>query len=1030
MKNKWPLLVLGILLCVADLSAQNRKVTGRVTNASDGSPVIGATVIARESKRGTSTTHDGKFTLSVASYDKNLEVSFLGMKKVSVALTASKSVYDVVLEEEYSDLDAIVVTGYGSQRKRDVTGAITSLTAKDIEKNAGGNINTALQGKIPGMQIITTSGEPGAGANISIRGLSSINGNNEPLYIIDGVQIESGNVSSLDGDASFSPMAGLDISDIESIEVLKDAASAAIYGSKAANGVIIITTKGGQKLGISEPVVNVSHTSSIVTNSRNLDVLNAREFREVYVQSRLNNGNDRPTNDWIVNPNNPMYLRSTDWQDLMFRTVYQHRENISLRGSSNNFSYSLSLSYKDQKPTVIETKYRQYNGRANFTYKMNKWLKGYTSVSYANQDYNRVLSGNSLTSVISTIVKTNPCYSPYDFETGELVDYLGKKETRNPIAMAKYIPYNFSREWTIISQNFDLTLAKGLVLRISGSMNKDNTLQESYFPKRFDQTSTNPMDKGRYRDQQTTKLSTEDYLTYNYKKGDHRLSVMVGMSISKYSSKRTTLNGEDYIDSEIHNIQNAGKMTNPPSVTESEYAELSFYGRVNYTLKDRYIASFTLRRDGSSRFGKDNRFGNFPAAQLGWRFSDEKFMRWAKKNDVLYDAKLRLTWGTTGNNSIGNYAALGSFKAATSQYDGSPAVLYSAVPNPNLKWEKTTQYNVGLDLSFFAGRMNITADAYIKKSKDLLFNFPVSYYTGFSTIAMNYGDLDNKGLEFLLETVNLKGGKNKLRWNSSFNISFNRSKVGRLPGNEPLELETAIALQGAPVGLFYGHKALGVYAYTADNVYKYDEQTGEAIPYRKGSAEGNAFRGGDVHWYDADGNGIIDDDDRVVIGDPNPKFIGGFGNTFSWKGFALNILFQWSYGNDVLNEFHRDRDAMKYTRNTSRRVLGAWKKEGDVTDVPMVRYSDPMENYRVSSMWVEDGSYLRLKDLTLSYVLKPKKYIKTLKVSFTATNLLTWSNYSGYDPEVNTSTSPFVLGVDNGAYPKARSFNFGIEATF
>nr|MBE6191503.1 TonB-dependent receptor [Rikenellaceae bacterium] len=1033
MKKLLPLMLLGLLACVAPLHllAQGLEVSGRVTNAADGTPIIGATVIAGESKRGTSTTRDGRFTLSVMGFDKHIEISFLGMQKQTVQLTKSQSFYEVVLEEEYNDLDAVVVTGYGSQLKRDITGAITSLSADDIEVHAGGNINTALQGKIPGMQIVNTSGEPGAGANISIRGLSSINGNNEPLYIIDGVAIESSNVSSLDGDATFSPMAGLDVTDIESIEVLKDAASAAIYGSRAANGVIIITTKGGRGLELSDPVVNVSHTSSIVTNSRNLDVLSANQFREIYIQSRLNNGKAYPTNDWVVNPNNPYYCRSTDWQDVMFRPVYQHRENVSLRGSNKNFSYNLSFSYKDQKPTIVETDYKQYNIRANFNYRMNEWLKGYTSVSYAKQDYNRVLSGSSsVYSVLSTIVKSNPCYSPYDPETGEVVDYMGGNEIRNPLALAMHAPYNYKRDWSILNQRFDVTLAKGLELRLSGSLDTDNTLQDSYMPERFNKTSSNPIDTGRYKETQKKRYSTENYLMYNYKKGGHRLTAMAGMSILKYHAKTTTLNGQEFIDSEIHHIQNAGKLTNPPSVTEAEYAELSFFGRLNYTLKDRYIFAFTLRRDGSSRFGKDNRFGNFPAVQLGWRFSDEKFMRWATRKDVLSDAKLRATWGVTGNNSIGNYASQGSFAAASSQYEGNPGLIFSSVANHELKWEKTTQYNVGLDLSFFRGRLLITADAYLKESDDLLYNFPSPYYTGFSSFAMNFGSLENRGMEFLIETVNLKGGKNKLRWSSSFNISFNRSKVKSLPTTEPLELSTSIVRVGQPIGLFYGHRALGVYAYSSDNVYKYDEATGQPIPYRKGSATGDPFKGGDVCWYDADDNGVIDDNDRVVIGDPNPKFIGGFSNNFAYKGFSLNILFQFSYGNDVLNEFNRDRDDLSDARNTSTRTLRAWKHEGDVTDVPMVRYSDPMDNYRVSNMFVEDGSYLRLKDVTLAYTLKPKKLFKTLRISFTATNLLTWSKYTGYDPEVNTSSSPFVMGVDKGAYPKARSYNFGIEATF
>ena len=1010
------------------LSMQGITIIGKVTDP-DGEPMPGVNVFIKETRKGTITDINGAYSLTVPDENTVIVFSFIGFASVEMTV-GNRQEINIRLTEVAREIEEIVVIGYGTQLKRDVTGAITSLTSRDIEQNSGADFNIALQGKVPGLSIITTSGEPGAGADITIRGASSINGSSAPLYIIDGVPIDAGNVSSLYSDASFSPISAINPNDIESIEVLKDAASAAIYGSRAANGVILITTKGGKNLTLSAPTVTVNHTSSIVSNIRNADVLNATQYREAFLEARLNqNPNYTGYPAWAINPYGPMYYRSTDWQDIMFKTRYQTVTDARVSGSSPSFAYSVSLGYRDLQPTIVYTNYKQINARGNFTYKISNFMKGGTTISFTQQDYRRVLTGSeSLQSVISTIVKTNPCFHPNDAETNEITYWLGAHETRNPLALARDVGNNYGRKGMIISQYFDFTLAKNLTFRVMGSYDTSIYQQTMYTPRIFD--NNNAIDVGIFQKVETIRLNNENYFNYSFISKDkrHSLSAMAGMSLQKNHSNTTKLDGQDYVDSKVTYIQAAARITTL-HYTITENAMFSLYSRANYSYRSRYMASVTIRRDGSSRFGKDKRYGYFPSASLGWRFSDEPFMKWASK--TLYDAKLRASWGVTGNQNIGNYAWQGIYSSGGTNYDGMNVVLFSNPMNSNLHWERTAQTNFGLDISFFKGRLSLTADVYDKTSDDLLFDFPIEYNTGFSSMPKNHGSIQNRGLEFMVETDNLKD--KLVNWKTSFNITFIRSKVLSLPNNEDFTVGATLARVGEPVGVFYTHKALGIYAYDDDNLYTGPNTLAVEGKYRRGSQGGTPFVGGDVIWYDADNNGFIDDDDRVIVGDPSPNFTGGMSNMVSYKKFALSVFIQFVQGNDLMNDFRRDRNSFTLARNIGQDMLRRWQKQGDVTDRPRAVYSDPMLNFRQSSLWLENGSYVRLKDVSLSYTLKPndsKFFFKTAKFTFTMNNVLTWSKYSGYDPEVNTASNPFVRGMDDGAFPRARSFNFGVNVTF
>lgn len=1007
------------------LYAQSMTVRGTVIDSKYKEPLPGVSVSVKGKTLLTTTNQNGVFSLSNVSKDAILVFSFIGMERQEVPVKG-KADFKIVLKEAIGNLDEVVVIGYGTQAKRDVTGAITSISAKDMETNPGATINSALQGKIPGMQIVTTSGEPGAGSDIKIRGASSINGGSEPLYIIDGVPIESTNITSIDGDATFSPLASLNPNDIESIEVLKDAASGAIYGSRAANGVIIITTKGGNKFGSTKPRITYNHTSSLVANSRKLDVMNGDQFRTAFVDARTNNG-QAATQQWVANPHHPYYNRTTDWQDVIFRAAYQTRNDLSLQGSSETFSYGISLGYRNLQPVIVHTGYKQLNMRGNFSYKLVKKVTGGTNISFTNVDYNRILSsGSNNYSALRAALFTNPVFAPYDPITGELTDWLGQREMRNPLAMAEKVPITFLQNNFTLNQFISAELAKGLNLRTSVYTNFSTLKQSSFQGKQFD-SATPQRDFGKFDQNGTNKFVNENTLTFNTKLKKHRIGAVLGQSIERDLSERIMLYGEGFIDSKITPIQSASKFTTI-SRTESERIMLSFFGRANYNYDGRYLASLTLRSDGSSRFGSDNRFGYFPSASIGWRFSDEKFLSFSKS--VLTDGKLRASAGITGNQSIGNFAWQGGYSAASSRYDGNVIIHHNDLINTNLGWETTTQYNVGLDLTFFKGRATFTGDAYLKKSKDLLFDFPVNYYTGFNSIATNFGSIENRGLELLLETVNTN---KKVRWETGFNISFNRNQITELPNDEDILIGGfSLGRIGEPIGVFYAHQALGVYSTNESNVYYAPD--GTVGKYRKGASTGDVFQGGDMIWNDLDNNGIIDDADRLIIGDPNPKFIGGFNNRISYKSFSLNASLYWSYGNKVMNELRRLRNKMTFTGNLGQDALNRWRQQGDVTSFPMLRYGDSMDNFRPSTFHMEDASFIRLKEITLGYAL-PARYLKGLFVRsasayVSGTNLLTWSKYSGYDPEVNSSTNPFIQGVDNGSFPKSRSFNLGVTVQF
>ena len=995
---------------------------------SSGEAVVGAFVQVVGTQSFALTDNSGAFEITLPIGARLLEFSCMGMKTQVSEIVPGRN-YRVTLETEDTSLDEAVVIGYGTQKKIEVTGAVTSVSAEDLDRSAGRGLESGLQGKVPGLNIVSNSGEPGAGSTITLRGGASINGSNEPLYIIDGIPIESGNIAAISGDANFSPIAGINPSDIESIQVLRDAASAAIYGSRAANGVVIITTKGGNNLGVTRPRITVSHRSSLATLSHRLDLMDSEQFRLAYSDARTNAGLSI-NYPYINNPSHPDYKYSTDWQALMFRPSYQHKTDLSFTGSSDKMSYGLNLSYTGQDPILLGTSYDQYYFRGNFTYRLARKITAGTKVTYSKTDYLRVMSGASnMSSALRSIISAPPVFSPYDPETGEVKDMLDGGTFRNPLAAATKYPLTYDASMLILSQYFDANIAKGLNLRTTVSLESRGVEQESYFPKSFD---TRHMDKYNFRTEDVKKYLWETTLKYKKKVYKHSFDALIGCSFQRNISNTTTLSGQDFMDGTLHVIQNASRWTNIYQAT-SEYAMNSYFGRLNYNFDEKYLVSATLRVDGSSRFGPDNRYGFFPSISLGWRFSAEDFLKSA--SSWLTEGKLRVSAGQTGNQSVGDYTWRGEYATSSSRYDGEVAVTNTALSNKDLCWETTTQYNAGLDMAFLKGRISFTADAYIKLTDNLLFPSPLPSHTGFNKRSENFGSISNKGIELALQTINIETAD--WGWKTSFNISFNKNKIESIAYGEDVIYSTnniyALARVGEPVGVFYGWRALGVYENDAANVWT-DPETGASRKVYKGSLYGDTFGGGDMKWDDINNDGIINDDDRVIIGNPHPDFIGGFGTSLIFRNFTLDAYFSYSWGNDIINAQRLNRYRMNNISNLETHALKRWRKEGDITDFPKLRTSDPMENFRCSSFCIEDGSYIRLKDISLSYSL-PETVCKKIKmrqfdISINASNLLTWTNYSGYDPEVNTSTQTVITGLDNGAFPKSRVYTLGVKLVF
>ena len=974
------------LMAAINVMAQNVKITGTVVDSSN-EPIIGATVTVSDDTNVKAVTNvDGRFTINAAP-GSNLHITYIGYKTVDVKAADGMR---VVMEEESNMLKEVVAIGYGSVQRKDVTTAVSSVSTKDLDTRPIVSAVQGMQGKAAGVTISQANGQPGATPTIRVRGTTSLNGSNDPLYVVDGVPMTDIDYLSAD--------------DIVGMQILKDASSAAIYGSRAANGVVIITTKQG-KAGEARISLNAHYALNVVRD--NQDPLNAAQYKELMDEIGLVKLPDGLTD-------------KTDWKDEVYRTGNVQDYQLSVTNGNDKLRYFISGGYTGENGVIKKSSYERYNIRASVENDIRKWLRVNASVAYSDYSYKGtgIISGTGSNrgGVVTSIVNT-PTYAPVwdpDNPGQYYNNFYGVNITSPAENIARTENNKSSYNRLIATGKATIKFMEGLNLTSSLSFDRLQGIETQFLDPK--QTTNGRDNYGKGHDGRSISSVWVFDNVLNWKKdfGLHGLDVMAGSSwtASKYSNNY--IDGSNYADGLFQTLNAANKISwTGTGSSASEWAILSYFARLQYNWNDRYLFTANVRADGSSKLAPGHRWGYFPSFSGAWRISSEPFM---KDIEWINDLKLRGGWGQTGNQSgLGDYSYLASYSINRVQWFGEgfdtnavPTRTQSTLSNPELTWETTSQTDIGLDLTMFNNRLMLYIDWYYKRTSDMLMTITLPAGSAPArTLNYNGGTMVNKGWEITLKSVNMKG---KFSWDTDFNISFNKNKLESLRltqvyysamTTDYVNDYVVRNVPGRPLGSFYGYVAEGVDPETGDMIYK-----------------------------DVNKDSVISASDRTYIGDPNPDFTFGLTNNFSWKGFNLNILLQGSVGNDIYNVSRMETEGMYDGKNQSTKVLDRWRVPGQITNVPKAGW-----NIKNSSYFVEDGSYLRVKSVSLSYDV-PRKIISKLGINrlqpyFTASNLLTWTSYSGMDPEVNQyGNKGAVQGIDWGTYPLNRSFVFGLKLEF
>ena len=991
--------------------AQQQQTVKGIVKGPDGLPVIAANISQKGTNNATITDLYGNFTLNITGQHPVLVISYIGYVTTEVNVSG-RAFIEVVLQEDVEALDEVVVVGYGTMRKKDVTGAVSSVRTEDITKNATSNVMQAIAGKMSGVQVVQNSGTPGGDVSILIRGVGTIN-DASPLYVIDGVPVSGG-------------MWYLNPNDVESIDVLKDASATAIYGSRGANGVVMVTTKQAQE-GHTE--INFDYSYGIQHTAKTYDMLNASQYAALHNEMRTNAGPEYSLNPAFSDPES--LGTGTDWMDAIFRTAPMQKVNLSMLGGNQKISHATSLGYYTQDGIMKNSSYNRLSLQSNISSKIvsNVTVRANVNLSAENRRTQPV------STVIQNAMRILPSI-PIQDENGEYAGPTGNAEWNgnalNPVAIINEQNYrmkgfrmlsNISLEWEII---------KGLKFKTTGGAELGYDYNNSYIPK-----YKWGMNESKNTMQTVSSAYEQLYLwdnTLNYDKsfGKHRINVMAGTSYQEYKKESVSASGSGRASELTTELDNATKATDVGG-NSLRWALMSYMARLHYSYDDRYLVTATFRADGSSKFGKDNRFGYFPSFAAAWNIGNESFMQSVKPISQL---KLRAGYGQTGNQNIGAYAFADKLSVNGVYNFGSQRGFESnlvnliypyLLSNPSVKWEAVEQYNVGVDIGFLKNRIVANLDFYVKNTRDMLTKKPVPQTSGTSLEQadwppVNIGKVLNRGFEFTINTKNFVG---EFKWETNLNMSFNHNEVFSIGGPEILN-GVSLIREGQPINSFYGYKLGGVYQ-TLDEVF-----TGPVMENRAADkASHNPYKNtspGDMWFVDVDGNGEINDLDRTVIGNPSPDCIFGFNNTFSYKNFDLSIFFQGALGNQVWNGVRASHESMNSTYNQLASTLERWTGEGTSSSMPRAIYADPNNNSRASTRWLENGSYAKLKNLTFGYTL-PENWtdrakVKALRLYVSFDNLCTITNYSGLDPEVGLS------GLDYGVYPSARTYMFGVSVKF
>nr|WP_203558694.1 TonB-dependent receptor [Bacteroides sp. 51] len=1054
--------------------AQQTTVTGTVTDGTDNSPMIGASVLVKGTATGTITDINGKFSISLPAGKTVLTFSSIGYQPQEITLKSGQTTVSVVMKEDSKLLDEVVVVGYGTMKKSDLSGASVSMGEDKIKGSIITNLDQSLQGRAAGVTAVSTSGAPGSSSSIRVRGQATINAGAEPLYVIDGVIVQGGGNSGSDfglGDAlgngkvsTISPLSTINPADIVSMEILKDASATAIYGAQGANGVVLITTKRGK---VGEAKFTYDGMMAVQRQTKRLDMLNLREYAEFY-NDLASTGQVKESNYYA----DPSLLGvGTNWQDAIFQTALQHQHQVSAQGGSEKVQYYVSSSYMDQDGTIIGSNFNRFSVRTNLDAQLKRWLKLGLSATYSttNDDLKLADSDEGLINYSLTTLPDIPIYNV----DGSYATVVREGYTNpNPVALALMDDILLKRQKLTGNIFFEVTPIKNLVWHAELGYDISSSKADRYQPMVDLGGWSRASNFSSIQKNSSTFWQLKNYVTYNGAIDKHYYTVMVGQECWESEYDFTSVSNTALPSDEVHNPSLG---TGTPSINSGfgSAAMASVFTRLNYNYDDRYLATYTYRYDGSSNFGPDNRWAGFHSVAASWRFSNEKFFEPFK--DIIDNGKLRLGWGQTGNSNIGSYA----WGSSISRMPSGLGTGYrpANIANSSIRWESQEQFNVGLDVSFLNSRINLTIDWYKKTSNDMLMQLQLPSYmgtqgNGSSALAApkgNYGSIENKGVEFTLNTRPLIGN---FEWDSDFQLSINRNKLKSLSGTSNVQIP-GYGQWGDVISVSEIGKSLyNFYGYVCDGVYTDLEDIQTSAKPSKYPSDGNFNRGntvwvGDIKYKDLSGpdgvpDGVIDEYDRTNIGSPMPDFTFGWTNTFRYKNFDLSIFINGSYGNKVMNYMSMKLTHMnsawtnQLTSIKDRAVLvpidasivyadgSQWydhieniKVANPGTSIPRASLSDPNDNDRVSDRYIEDGSYIRLKNIALGYTF-PKKMVKkigleNLRLYANIQNLLTITGYDGYDPEIGASTADsqgYTYGVDNGRYPSPTVYSFGVNLSF
>jgi TonB-linked SusC/RagA family outer membrane protein len=974
---KKTLFISAFLLVCGVMQAQS--VTGKVSDSAG--PLPGVNVAVQNSKIGTTTDLDGKFTLNNLPKDAVLTVSYLGYATQKITVNDQTSI-NVTLVADNVDLKEVVVVGFGSSKKKDITGAIAVVGAKEFDARANTGIGNALEGKVAGVQITKPSGQPQAGYTIRVRGTSTITAGAEPLYILDGIPTTS--ISEI------SP------SDIETMTVLKDASSAAIYGANGSNGVILITTKRG---GNQKTKVTFDAYTASSTVSNELDVLDASQYKALMTEMGQ-------TTDWNK------YSYNNNWQDRILRTAVSTNYALGVSGGDEKTNYYLSGTYLNQEGVVMTNKVERYTFKLNLDHKISKSFKVGSSIGYSKWKDVDVNEGGKFGVILNALTGA-PVMDVYEADGTFMINPF-IPDLESPVALILKNEHSYDNYKFNGNAYGEVSFLKYLKFKSLFGFEQLNSTYTSWVDPYTSREGRGFKGLASKVINQNTLWNFENTLSFAKSFDKHNVNALAGYIASEAENFSANLGARGFGSEAVQTV-NAGS-TRTVGYGEAKGRNVAAIGRVNYNYDERYLLTANFRADAYSGFGVENRWGYFPSFSGGWRISNEKFF---SDVEVVNDLKLRIGWGEVGNGQVGPYSHYGLVSPGAPYVSGGlvvPGSNPTTLESTNLKWETTQQTNIGIDVSLLKNRLSIVADYYSKKTDEMLLRKRIPASTGFTTALLNVGSMENSGFEF---TVSSKNMVNELKWNTDFNISFNKSEITSLPGgsiqlgqlNNDGRGLVAIAKEGEPLGTFYGYISEGV-----------DPATGN------------------IKYKDLDASSTLSDGDKTIIGNANPDFSWGLANDFKYKNWSLNIFFQGVQGNDIFNATRIDTEGMYNANNQLTTVLDRWTKPGDITDMPRSNFNGT-NNVLVSSRFVEDGSYVRLKSLTLGYTL-PSDLVSKLSMSrvrlyLTAENLFTWTSYSGLDPEVSAfgrsndnSLKNIAPGIDYGTYPQTREIIFGLNLSF